>query len=137
MRVVLDTNVLISALLVETSLPARLIQAWRDGRFTLLTAPSQLEELMRVTRYPKIRERLNPALAGRLINEVRDLAVIVVPPPILAVSPDADDDHLLAIARGGTADFLVTGDKRDLLLLGSYDGTKIISVREFLAQARL
>lgn len=68
MQVVLDTNILVSALLVESSLPAQLITHWRKGRFTLLTAAPQLEELMRVTRYPKIRARLKPALAGRLIS---------------------------------------------------------------------
>jgi uncharacterized protein len=75
MRVVLDTNVLISALLLESSLPALLVTHWRQGRFELLTAPPQLEELNRVTRYPKIRERLKPALAGRLINDLRELAL--------------------------------------------------------------
>ncbi|MGH6681429.1 MAG: putative toxin-antitoxin system toxin component, PIN family, partial [Bradyrhizobium sp.] len=71
MRVVVDTNVLISALLVETSLPAQLIVLWREGRFDLPTSAEQLDELRRVTRYPKIRERLSPALAGPLINELR------------------------------------------------------------------
>jgi uncharacterized protein len=70
-RLVVDTNILISALLVEASLSAHLVVLWRQGRFDLLTSADQLEELMRVTRYPKIRERLAPALAGRLINELR------------------------------------------------------------------
>jgi uncharacterized protein len=74
-RLVIDTNILISALLAGTSLPAHLIVLWREGRFDLLTSSDQLDELMRVTRYPKIRERLAPALAGRLINEIRDLTV--------------------------------------------------------------
>ena len=58
MRLVVDTNILISALLAGTSLPAHLIVLWREGRFDLLTSAEQLDELMRVTRYPKIRERL-------------------------------------------------------------------------------
>lgn len=132
MRLVVDTNVLISALLAETSLPAHLIVLWREGRFDLLTAPAQLDELMRVTRYPKIRERLAPALAGRLINEVRDLAIVVKNLPTVRASSDPHDDYLLAIAAGGAADFLVTGDKRDLLALRLYEGTKIITVRDFL-----
>lgn len=74
MRLVFDTNVLISALLVGASLPAHLIVLWREGRFDLLTCAEQLDELMRVTRYARIRERLAPALAGRLINELRGLA---------------------------------------------------------------
>ncbi len=137
MRVVLDTNVLISALLVESSLPAHLITYWRRGRFTLLTAAPQLEELMRVTRYPKIRARLEPALAGRLINDLRKVAVVVETLPLVDVSPDPYDNYLLSIASGGTANYLVTGDKTDLLALGHYAGTKIVSVREFVTLIRL
>jgi putative PIN family toxin of toxin-antitoxin system len=131
-RLVIDTNVLISGLFSSTSLPAHLLVLWREGRFELLTSAAQLDELMRVTRYPKIRERLAPALAGRLINEIRDLAVLVRDLPVVTASPDPDDNYLLAMASAGAADFLVTGDKRDLLALKLYDGTKIMTVREFL-----
>jgi putative PIN family toxin of toxin-antitoxin system len=137
-RLIIDTNILISALLSSTSLPAHLVVLWREGRFDLLTSADQLDELMRVTRYPKIRERLAPALAGRLINEIRDLAVIVKDLPVVTASPDPNDNYLLGIALAGAADFLLTGDKRDLLGLKLYEGTKIITVREFLAlQKRL
>ena len=136
MRLVIDSNVLISALLSEKSLPAHLMVLWREGRFDLLTSAGQLDELMRVTRYPKIRERLAPALAGRLINELRDIAVSVKNLPTITASPDPYDDYLLAIAAAGSADFLITGDKRDLLALRLYEGTKIITVRDFLMLQR-
>jgi putative PIN family toxin of toxin-antitoxin system len=137
MRVVLDTNVLISALLVELSPPAQLITHWRQGRFTLLTAALQLDELIRVTRYPKIRTRLKPALAGRLINDLREVAVMVEALPPVDVSPDPYDNYLLTIASGGEADYLVTGDNSDLLALLHDDKTKIVSVRDFITLARL
>jgi putative PIN family toxin of toxin-antitoxin system len=137
MKVVLDTNILISALLVEPSPPAKLITLWRAGRFSLLTAAPQLDELLRVTRYPRIRERLTPALAGRLINELRHLAIVVDRLPLVEASPDSGDDYLLAIALGGSADYLVTGDKRDLLSLKEHRGTRIVSVRTFLGLRRL
>ena len=133
MRLVVDTNILVSALLAAASLPAQLIVLWRAGRFQLLTAAEQLDELMRVTRYSKIRARLAPALAGRLVNDLRGLAVIVEVLPQVDVSPDPDDNYLLALAAAGAADFLVTGDKRDLLGLGIYQGTRIITVRDFLS----
>ena len=136
MRLVIDTNILISALLAGTSLPAHLIVLWREGRFDLLTSAEQLDELMRVTRYPKIRERLAPALAGRLINEIRDLAVLLTELPLVTASPDPHDNYLLAMAASGSADFLVTGDKRDLLALKLFEGTKIITVRDFLVLHR-
>ena len=132
MRVVVDTKVLISALLVVTSPPASIITLWRESRFSLLTSALQLDELMQVTRYPRIRVRLQPALAGRLINELRKAAILVENLPAVDVSPDPYDNYLLAMAVGGTADFLITGDKRDVLLLNQYRGTKIISVRDFL-----
>jgi putative PIN family toxin of toxin-antitoxin system len=59
-RLVIDTSLLISALLAGSSLPAHLIALWREGQFDLLTSADQLDELMRVTRYPRIRERLAP-----------------------------------------------------------------------------
>ena len=133
MRLVVDTNILVSALLAAASLPAQLVVLWRTGRFELLTAAEQLDELMRVTRYPKIRARLAPALAGRLINDLRGLAVMVETLPKVDVSPDSDDNYLLALAAAGSADFLVTGDKRDLLGLGTYQSARIVTVRDFLA----
>ena len=136
MRLVIDTNILISSLLTSTSLPAHLIVLWREGHFDLLTSADQLDELMRATRYPKIRERLSPALAGRLINEVRDLAIMVTNLPVVTASPDPYDNYLLAMASAGAADFLLTGDKRDLLGLKLFEGTKIITVRDFLVMHR-
>lgn len=136
MRLVIDTNILISSLLTSTSLPAHLIVLWREGRFDLLTSADQLDELMRATRYPKIRERLSPSLAGRLINEVRDLAIMVTNLPVVTASSDPYDNYLLAMASAGAADFLLTGDKRDLLGLKLFEGTKIITVRDFLVMHR-
>jgi len=86
--------------------------------------------------YPKIREGLAPALAGRLINEIRDLAVLLTELPVVTASPDPQDNYLLAMAASGSADFLVTGDKRDLLALALFEGTKIITVRDFLVLQR-
>ena len=132
MRVVVDTNVLISALLSGRSPPAQIVTLWREGRFELLTSQEQLDELARVTRYPKIRERLSPALAGRLVNELRDVAVMVADLPHVTACADPYDNFLLAMIVAGTADHLVTGDKRDLLSKVRYEGARIIAVRDFL-----
>jgi uncharacterized protein len=123
-------------LLVSASLPAQLVVLWREGRFDLLTSAEQVEELMRVSRYPKIRARLTPALAGRLINELREVAIMVANFPTVDTCADPYDNYLLAMAAAGAADFLVTGDKRDLLGLKLYEGTRILTVREFLTLNR-
>lgn len=136
MRVVVDTNVLVSALLSGASLSAHLVELWREGRFDLVTSTEQLDELTRVTRYPKIRERLTPSLAGRLVNDLRHAAVVAERLPVVTVCADPGDNHLLATSAVGGADFLVTGDKRHLLTLERYQTTRIITVREFLALNR-
>ncbi len=64
-RLVLDTNVLLSALLSPASPSAEIMALWLYGKVSVLTAAEQIEEVARVTRYPKIRARLHPALAGR------------------------------------------------------------------------
>jgi uncharacterized protein len=135
-RLVVDTNVLVSALLAGTSLPAHLVTLWREGRFDLLISATQLDELMRVTRYPKIRERLTPALAGRLINELREVAIFVENLRPVTICADPFDNYLLATAAAGAADYIVTGDKRDLLGLNLYEGVRIVAVREFLEMNR-
>ena len=103
MRVVLDANVLIGALSLESSPPGQLITHWRQGRFALLTAAPQRDELMRVTRHPKIRARLKPALAGRLVDDLREVAVVVKSLQPAGVSPDPYDNYLLSIASAGEA----------------------------------
>ena len=132
----IDTNVLVSALLSSTSPPSVLVTLWRAGRFTLIFSELQLEELTRVTRYPKIRQRLNPALAGRLVNELRDIAEMVNQVAEVDVSPDPYDNYLLAMSSAGRVNSLITGDKRDLLFLKKYETTAIVPVSDFLASLR-
>ena len=132
MRVLLDTNVLLSALLVRGTPPDRLYEAWRRGRFDLVSCERQLEELNRVSRRPVLRERLRPAEAGRLVNEIRQLAILCEPANVASVSPDPDDDFLLAVAEAARADYLVTGDKTDLLLLRRHGATRILTARQLV-----
>lgn len=129
MRIILDTNILIAALMTRGTPPDRLYEAWRDGRFTLLTSELQIEELRRVTRREGVRFRINPAEAGRLVNDLRHMATMLTRLPTVTVSPDPYDNFLLAMAEAGKADLLVTGDKRGLLDLSSHAGTRIMTAR--------
>src|SRR3546814_10526429 len=65
----LDTNVLLSGLISPAGVPARLIDAWLDGRFTLISHALQLDELREVSRRDKIRKLIRPSEAGRLRSE--------------------------------------------------------------------
>jgi uncharacterized protein len=134
MRVVLDSNLIIGALINGTGIPAGVLEAWRRGRFALVLSEEQIEELRRVTRYERLRPLITAAAAGVLLNELRAHAVMLSDLPHVDCSPDPADNFLLAMAQAGEADALVTGDKHDLLILGTFQRTRIITARQFLTQ---
>jgi len=67
-----------------------------------------------------------------MVNAIRHLAMDCDPLPLVELSPDPDDDWLLAVAQVSRADYLVTGDKSDLLALRHFGVTRILTAREFL-----
>ena len=134
MRVVLDTGILIAALITKDTPPDLIYQAWRKKKFELITSEWQLAEFRRVSRYPKLRKYLIPSEAGNMINGLRYQAHVLTDLPTLEVSQDPDDNPVLAMAVAGGADFLVSGDKRDLLCLKVIEKTKIVTPRKFLAE---
>jgi predicted nucleic acid-binding protein len=79
MRVALDANVLISALISPAGPANRVYESWRAGDFDLVSC-EQLVELRRVTRRPAMRDLVRPAEAGRLVNFVRHLAMVRIGP---------------------------------------------------------
>lgn len=133
MRVVLDAGVLIAALITKDTPPDQIYQAWLKRRFELVTSEWQLDEFRRVSRYPKLREYLQPIEAGILINGLRHQALLLQTLPDVDLSKDPDDNPLLAMAIAGEADYLVSGDKRDVLSLKKVDKTRILTARRFLA----
>jgi len=133
MRVVLDTNILISALLIQSGSPAAIYRAWQEGYFTLLTCPEHLDEVRATLRKPAIAQRIKPYNAGGLVNEMKKLAEVVDALPRVRRSPDPTDDFLLALSEAGGADYLVTGDKSGLLILEQHKDTRIVSARTFTA----
>jgi putative PIN family toxin of toxin-antitoxin system len=133
MRVVLDTGILIAALITKDTPPDKIYQAWRKRRFELVTSQWQLDEFRRVSRYPKLRKYLQPIEAGNLINGLRHQALLLETLPEVELSYDSDDNPLLAMAIATEADYLVSGDKRDVLALKKVGKTRILTARRFLA----
>ena len=132
MRVVLDTNIVCSALLTPGGIPDQLYQSWRERRFTLITSAEQLEEFRRVTRYPRVRAFIEPGAAGSMHNELRHLTMLLTDLPTIELAMDPGDSFLLAMSQAGAADFLVTGDKHDLLSVGVFQKTRIVTARQLL-----
>jgi len=133
MRIVLDTNVLVSALISPGRLPDQLLQHWEAGDFTLVTSAAQLDELERVFGYEKLQRFIRPEHATQLTSILRRLADFAVELPVIKASTDPSDNVILATAIAGNASHLVTGDRADLLGLKKVDGVAIISVREAVA----
>lgn len=132
MRLVIDTNILVSALLNARSNAALLLDQWEMRRFDVLTCEQQLEELARVTRYRRIQERITPSVAGLLVNQLRKVAVVIDDVPAPEVSPDANDNWMFGLARKGHADFIVSGDRRHVLHLGTYHASSIVTLTQML-----
>lgn len=132
MRVVLDTNMLLSALFSRQSTAAKVVNAWRRGAFDLLTCELQLQEIREVTRRPNIRALIRPALAGELVNQLQSMAKWIDTLPPVSRSPDPFDNFLLSLAQAGQADVLVSGDKRGVLALKSHGACQIITLRQFV-----
>jgi hypothetical protein len=130
-RVVLPTSVLLSALISPSGPPAKIYEAWRLHRFELITSSDQLTELWQVTRYPTVRPLITVSEAGRMINQLRALAIVLARLPRVTGSPDPADDFLLAMSQSAKADYLVTGDKSGLLALKKHGQTQIVTAAAF------
>lgn len=128
---ILDTNIIVSALIAPAGKPAAIVDAWLDGKFTPLTCAAHVDELRSTLQKPRLAELVKPHKAGRLVNQIKKLAEDIDPLPRVERSSDPTDDFLLALAEAGKADYLVTGDKSGLLALDRHKGTQIVSARDF------
>ena len=129
MRVVADTNILVSALLFGGP-PEQVFLAGLRGEIQLLISLSLLQELEKVL---KEKFKLSFHLVREIIEEVREVAEIVeVSSRIKAISYPDEDNRVLECAVDGKAEFIVTGDTKHILPLKGYGGIKILSPSEFL-----
>lgn len=136
MDAVLDTNVIVSALISPRGALAQIYRAWQLGRFAYVTSPPLLDELSPTLACPRVRKYLTwtederaefleaLAYAAKLVNPNIELDVI---------QGDPDDNRVLEAAVTAGASHVVTGD-RHLLDLGSYERTEIVSPARFLGQ---
>ena len=134
MRVVLDTNVLLSALISPYGAPAAIYRSWRAARFEIVTSASQLDELRRASRYPKFKAVLQPHRVGTMVNNLQR-AVVLHHLPLGIEADDPFDAFLLGMALAGEAGYLVTGDHRaGLLQRGHIGPTRILTPGVFCAE---
>jgi putative PIN family toxin of toxin-antitoxin system len=137
-RIVVDTNLLVSGVISAGGLPRQLLDAAKAGDFELCTSEALLAELLDVLSRSKFAARLAQAwlTPEGIFDELRRLSVVVPTPvtPPRVVPTDPDDDHVIAAAIAGSADLIASGDKRDLLPLGAYAGIPIVTARDALGR---
>ena len=157
MRIVLDTNILVSALISGEGTPGQVLAAVKSHGITLITSRFQIDDLREVlardrlqpyirresvrslrdmeddgNRYPSIARR--PAISDQEVDDVlyhlEAVAVVVAELPEVSLSADSDDNPILATATAGDADLIVSGDRDHVLAAGSAHGIPIITARE-------
>lgn len=135
LKVVVDSNVLVSGTILSRGHPFEILEAWRRGEFILVTSREMLAEVEAVLRRPKIFEkyRLTEDLVARLLAAVEHDAIVAEAGPVVPL-PDVEphDVKFLSCAEAAAADYLVTGD-RALLKLRTFRETRIVDPVTFTA----
>ena len=137
-RVVLDANQFVSALLKPGSNSDTILGLVREENIILLLSEAICDEILRVLTYPKIRKRLNRSeeYLADFVGKLRAVAIII--PGTMALEPlaaDPDDTKYLACALEGNADFIVSGDHH-LTDLKAFRGIRIVDAATFLAMVK-
>ncbi len=132
MRVVLDTNILIGALITKGTPPDSLYQAWLRGELDVVTSNAQIRELVDVLGRDRLRKFVNADEASAIVENIGTRAIILHDLPGVSYSPDPMDNQVLAAANAGGVDLIVSGDKRHMLALLDVDGIPVVTARTAL-----
>ena len=135
MRAVIDTGVLVSALIRRQGTTGDVLRALRDGRFTTIYSTDILVEIIDVLGRPTFRNKyhIEPDDITVLINLLRLRGEVVTPQRKITACRDPKDDKFLEAALAGEADCIVSGDL-DLLVLTPFENIPILRPAEFLAR---
>ncbi len=130
-RAVLDTNVIISALIYPEGLQSRVLNLGLHGRVKLYISPPMMSEYERVLNEPRLK--FPKDVIRGFLGKIKKTAMVVEPMQTLFGCTDEDDNRILECANTAGADFLVTGNKRHFPT--SWKQTQIVNGREFLELA--
>jgi putative PIN family toxin of toxin-antitoxin system len=128
LRVVLDTNVVVSGLLHQKGAPAAILDAATSKQFRCYISESLLDEYHEVLTRDYLR--LDQRRATRFIGALREVAIFVVPRKKVAIARDPDDDRVMECALEAGADYIVTGNNRDFP--AQFHGVRVVTPRDFL-----
>ena len=128
-RVVLDTNVVVSGSLIADSLPASILDLAAAKKILTIVSAPILAEYEEVLRRPRLK--LSSARIDAAIDLIRTTSLVVTPPRTLSISRDESDNRFYECAEAGKADFIVTGNTKHFPV--HHKQTQIVSPGEFIA----
>ncbi|MCJ7666378.1 MAG: putative toxin-antitoxin system toxin component, PIN family [Actinobacteria bacterium] len=134
LKVVLDTNIYISAILFGGN-PERIRKLSKEKKLEILISEAIIAEVAEV-----LRKKFNwkSWQISQIIDEIRETATLIIPNQTLSMTKnDEDDNRILECAVEGKVQYIVSGDKQHLLPLKEYQGVKILSPAEFLIEMDL
>jgi uncharacterized protein len=137
LKVVLDTNVFISAMLHPNGLCGEIIRAWEHRAFVVLYNLELLEEIKLVCAYPRLKKRLKRNRIGALVNQLHSDGLYVRGNQNSRDSKDPKDNFLISITEQGNANALVSSDNIGILELGMLGEAVVLKPVEFLNFLRL
>jgi uncharacterized protein len=114
MKVVLDTTIIISSFISQNSYPYKAVDLWFQKEYTLVTSTWQIQEIQGVSRRSRIKALITEHEVGRLINLLREKAVVLKELLEVTSSPDPDDNPILAAAIAAQAHYIVVGIETNL-----------------------
>ena len=134
MRLVLDTNILVGALITTGTPPDGLYQAWLRGDIELVTSTAQIAEIADVLARPRLQKFLDAGEAAVIVQSIGARALVLDGPPGVNLSPDLKDNPILVTAVAGKAGLIVSGDKRHMLALEKVKGIPVVTARDALTR---
>ncbi len=132
-RVVLDTNVVVSAALSDEGLPGAIFDLAMNNKILMVVSANILAEYEKVLHYPRLK--LEPARAKGFLSDIRKASELVSPGRALTISRDESDNRFYECAEAGKADFLITGNTQHFPV--HYKNTQIATPREFIQRLGL
>ena len=130
LRFVIDTNTLVSSILIASSVPDRAVKLIRHSGIVLISVAT-IEELQKVMNRPKFDKYVDPEIRSEFIVQLIQQSELVEINELILACRDSKDDKFLEVAVNGKADYLITGD-RDLLVLHPFRDVQIITPSAFL-----
>ena len=136
MRVVLDTNIIISFLLTKGATIFSIFEAWERSQFILLVSEEIVLEIRQVLQRFVTKKLISQSEGEALLRRIKKDAELIITTSQTELSKDKKDNKLLVCTEDGKADYLVTGDKRHLIPLKKLGSAKIISPKKFVHELK-